>query len=264
MSVEGWEPALLKKGYQFCYFDGLNRFYVRKEDAGRARWLTTPPNVFDNFLLDLGDARVDMVGAEERLRSGLAEGGLPGLLAQRDDLAVKLERALADAQQGRVQREEFAVRLERALADAQLGQARQGEAEASAERGALAARAAETRLAAVLEVEMPRLESRVREAEGKATTLAEERDRSIVDLAQLCLRFRKLLSERDEAMADATQAQAERVRNRLLQTQLEETRVLLEQHRISLHMIKTSRSWRLMAPFRVLVIRLKLALGLLR
>src|SRR5262249_42126257 len=28
----GWEPLILNAGYQFAYFDGLNRYYVRDED----------------------------------------------------------------------------------------------------------------------------------------------------------------------------------------------------------------------------------------
>ena len=27
-----WEPQLLSLGYVFCYFDGINRFYIRQED----------------------------------------------------------------------------------------------------------------------------------------------------------------------------------------------------------------------------------------
>jgi FkbM family methyltransferase len=47
----GWEPILLAADYEFVYFDGLNRFYVRKEDAGSMRrHFELPPNVFDEFV----------------------------------------------------------------------------------------------------------------------------------------------------------------------------------------------------------------------
>lgn len=46
---ESWEPILLANGYLFAYFDGLNRFYVRREDAGLLERLRVPPNYFDDF-----------------------------------------------------------------------------------------------------------------------------------------------------------------------------------------------------------------------
>jgi FkbM family methyltransferase len=45
-----WEPQLLAKDYLFAWFDGLNRFYVRTEDAWRLAWFRIPPCVFDNFV----------------------------------------------------------------------------------------------------------------------------------------------------------------------------------------------------------------------
>jgi FkbM family methyltransferase len=44
-----WEPHLLNLGYLFAWFDGLNRFYVRREDAWRLEFFRLPPCVFDNF-----------------------------------------------------------------------------------------------------------------------------------------------------------------------------------------------------------------------
>ncbi len=46
-----WEQILLSNGYLFAYFDGLNRFYVRREDADLLPLLRVPPNVFDDFQL---------------------------------------------------------------------------------------------------------------------------------------------------------------------------------------------------------------------
>jgi len=45
-----WEPMLLERGYLFAYFDGLNRFYLRREDAALSRHFAVPPNVFDDFV----------------------------------------------------------------------------------------------------------------------------------------------------------------------------------------------------------------------
>jgi FkbM family methyltransferase len=47
---QAWEPMILDAGYSFEYFDGLNRFYLRKENQELAR-LFLPPNVFDKFVL---------------------------------------------------------------------------------------------------------------------------------------------------------------------------------------------------------------------
>ncbi|HEX7360789.1 MAG TPA: FkbM family methyltransferase [Bryobacteraceae bacterium] len=46
----GWEPYLIETArYDFVYFDGLNRFYVRREYSDLRCHFGTPPNVFDGF-----------------------------------------------------------------------------------------------------------------------------------------------------------------------------------------------------------------------
>jgi len=49
-SHEPWEPLLLSAGYQFAVFDGLNRFYVRDEDAGLLPALRAPLTVLDGVV----------------------------------------------------------------------------------------------------------------------------------------------------------------------------------------------------------------------
>lgn len=44
-----WEDVVLAADYQFAVFDGLNRFYVRKEDAALAETIALAPNVFDDY-----------------------------------------------------------------------------------------------------------------------------------------------------------------------------------------------------------------------
>jgi FkbM family methyltransferase len=46
---QSWEPFLLAQDYLFTYFDGLNRFYVAREEAGLAEHFRLPPNVLDRF-----------------------------------------------------------------------------------------------------------------------------------------------------------------------------------------------------------------------
>lgn len=47
LSHEDWEPLVLQAGYQFAYWDGLNRFYVRSDRSELLDCFSTPPNVFD-------------------------------------------------------------------------------------------------------------------------------------------------------------------------------------------------------------------------
>ncbi len=45
-----WEPYILESGYEFVYFDALNRFYVAREQITLAQAFKTPPNYFDDFM----------------------------------------------------------------------------------------------------------------------------------------------------------------------------------------------------------------------
>ena len=58
-----WEPMLAMNRYRFVYFDGLNRFYVREEDAALEQYFSLPPNAFDQFVL------YDTVEARRRLEA---------------------------------------------------------------------------------------------------------------------------------------------------------------------------------------------------
>lgn len=48
-SFDVWEPLLVRKGYEFAYADGLNRFYLSNAHADRKNRFAAPPNVFDGF-----------------------------------------------------------------------------------------------------------------------------------------------------------------------------------------------------------------------
>jgi len=45
----GYHEYLLIKGYVFCWFDGLNRWYVRQEDEWRADLVARPPCIWDQI-----------------------------------------------------------------------------------------------------------------------------------------------------------------------------------------------------------------------
>lgn len=48
-SHHGWEPRVLEAGYDFAFFDGLNRFYVSKEHPELLPMFRVTVNVFDAF-----------------------------------------------------------------------------------------------------------------------------------------------------------------------------------------------------------------------
>ncbi len=45
-----WEPILTEAGYEYVYSDGINRFYLRQEDAHLRQFFKYPPNALDNFV----------------------------------------------------------------------------------------------------------------------------------------------------------------------------------------------------------------------
>jgi FkbM family methyltransferase len=59
-----WEPLLLQHQYEYCYFDGLSRYYVaseRKDTLGPR--LACQPNVFDDFTSAKLASTIDEVSA---------------------------------------------------------------------------------------------------------------------------------------------------------------------------------------------------------
>ena len=77
-----WEPILLANRYVFAYFDGLNRFYVREEEAVLARRFQLPPGVFDDIAYEQVYSIRDPPPARGRQQStpldglvGLGSGG---------------------------------------------------------------------------------------------------------------------------------------------------------------------------------------------
>ena len=68
-----WEQMLLENDYLYAAFDGLNRFYVRKEDDSLLGLLKAPVCVFDEFtsyhhLLELEQARQSALRASGKGR----------------------------------------------------------------------------------------------------------------------------------------------------------------------------------------------------
>ena len=53
-----WEPILLSNRYQFAFFDGVNRFYVREEDPSLLPILSYPANPGDRYAIHGYMARI--------------------------------------------------------------------------------------------------------------------------------------------------------------------------------------------------------------
>lgn len=45
-----WEPYLIKIGYKFIFFDGINRYYCTRKMAYKFHDLKVPPNFFDHYI----------------------------------------------------------------------------------------------------------------------------------------------------------------------------------------------------------------------
>jgi FkbM family methyltransferase len=63
-----WDPLLRDAGYHFAFFDGLNRFYVRRESAELLEQFQVPVNVFDDWV---SHRTVDAESMVERLEARL-------------------------------------------------------------------------------------------------------------------------------------------------------------------------------------------------
>jgi hypothetical protein len=79
----------MNQGYLFAWFDGLNRFYVRQEDAWRLEFFRLPPCVFDNF-----ECRNALVVELERKLAAL-QTSLSGVHDERDRFSQLLTTAEA-------------------------------------------------------------------------------------------------------------------------------------------------------------------------
>lgn len=104
---EEWEHILLDAGYAFGNFDGLNRYYVRDEDADLLPALSTPVNVTDDYvpyeyLKPIQDLRLGL-DATQRL--------LAAARARNDSLSAELAALPHELSRLRAEYE----RLERAL-----------------------------------------------------------------------------------------------------------------------------------------------------
>jgi hypothetical protein len=133
-SYSDWEPLLLNAGYEYAYFDGLNRYYVATEHENLKAAFKTPPNFFDDFV------RSDRLEAERLARE--AEAKVKEVEQRASQAEARAQRAETKAQQA----EEGAAQAE---AKAQQARQRAAQVEAHAREAETKARHAEATLQAV-------------------------------------------------------------------------------------------------------------------
>lgn len=228
-SAAAWEPGLIAKGYLFCYFDGLNRYYVRTEDAWRQALFDAPPNVFDAFRLAFTDDRVDYVASARTVLDQIPEGGIAALIADRDRMRSERDTWSKEAQARLAERDqlaearradqiahEFVLRRERGIfaqeiaslaRDLEADQAAKAVAHAT-ERAAqdqahAAERAAQDRAHAAERAEQGEMHARLlAELEAQRAALAAELATSTADHSETLARL-EASERRAEALAAA-------------------------------------------------------------
>ena len=66
-----WESEVLARGYNFVYFDGLNRFYIHESHPELRSVFGPGPNVFDDYVLATTAALAETIDALQRERENL-------------------------------------------------------------------------------------------------------------------------------------------------------------------------------------------------
>lgn len=104
-----WEHILLDAGYCFATFDGLNRYYVRKEDEDLKCVFEVPVNIFDDYVIHDHVKQIESLGLvaishERHLAAARAQnetlkaelGSVPFELGQLRAEYERMDRALAN------------------------------------------------------------------------------------------------------------------------------------------------------------------------
>ncbi|WP_271575098.1 FkbM family methyltransferase [Bradyrhizobium sp. CCBAU 11361] len=104
---DDWEPAILAADYELAWYDGLSRFYLRREDAGLRKRLSLPPCVHDGVELAevhelkrahqvLLQEREDVLNTNRRLVGELR--AVEGDRTEKASVLERVERELANLQ----------------------------------------------------------------------------------------------------------------------------------------------------------------------
>jgi FkbM family methyltransferase len=164
-----WEPLLLDAGYQYAYFDGLNRFYVANEHSELLHAFKAPPNVFDDFTLRQQQ--------EAEIRASVAENKAQEAEAKAQEAEARAAETEAREAEARKQAQQALEVTQQAQEQARQAETRAAQAEARAQEAEARAQEAETRAAqteAVLRTtheRVERLEQELAAMQAKADEL---------------------------------------------------------------------------------------------
>ena len=190
----GWEPILLGAGYEFVWFDGINRFYLAAEKAGELRqFFAVPVNYFDGYELYNPQA--------ERL-----EGELGAFRAKADAMEAEARRQYTRAEAAENANGQLRARTEAAEAEAVTARSAATAAMTLAEAADSSAGATRRRLDELRQfvAELTRQvdESRAREGGAQAAMAAQRTNYELRLSAQhQHLHDRRLAQEHAEAVA---------------------------------------------------------------
>jgi FkbM family methyltransferase len=104
-SYRAWESLLAEAGYEFVYFDGLNRFYIAQERPNLRRPFSVPVSICDPF----------RDGEVVRLSDVVA--GLERDKAQQASLVVRLSEVVTDLERERMTQASEAARLSEVISN---------------------------------------------------------------------------------------------------------------------------------------------------
>jgi hypothetical protein len=132
---------LLNAGYEYVYFDGLNRYYVAGEHQDLKGAFKVPPNVFDDFV------RSDRLELERRTQEAEAKvKEVEQRASQAEARAQEAETRVQQAEERAAQAEESeGVKTQLAKASARQSGQRAAQAEARAQEAEIKARKTEER-----------------------------------------------------------------------------------------------------------------------
>lgn len=272
-SWEDWDPHLLRSGFEFVWFDGLNRYYLDEAESWRKRYFGLPPCFLDNFrfqaMLKLQETSVELQNVRsesetQRLRLAETERSCQELEQTRVGQEVQLaamSHRLVDAEQQLEQAAQRMTVLESRFAGCQQQLAAAGEELETLQK--------QREQFATLLIERDTAWETLRETQGR---LVEEEGRRFADSLELDARRLELaavkkklmehqlaltaesaaLSERDAELThlrETSHCLAERVAAlENTQARLEAQCAQLLRHRDEL---LASKSWRWTAPVRI-------------
>lgn len=216
-----WEHLLTGRGYQYVFFDGLNRYYLADEHMDLAPAFDAPVNVFDKVRKFSEVSAQELIDRLHGEMEGL-KGAATVAKLQAELNAIAAARDMALAERNAVTAERDAVSAERDRVAAERDQVAIQHEKVADERDRMAAERDDVML------ELDRVASERDTLTAQRDALVSERDALTAERDDLCARHSALQQEDDGRKRELERVQA------------------------SLAELLTSHSWRITAPLRAI------------